>query len=66
MRNLKIEELSVEDETQDNNFSDIRVSNELYNKLKVAEYISLFFGSFGLILSSLLYEMKFLKVFLAR
>ena len=37
---------------------DIRLSNELFNKIKLAEYISVFYATFGVGLSILLYEMK--------
>eukprot|EP00347_Sterkiella_histriomuscorum_P010295 403376853 len=37
---------------------DIRISNEMFNKIKVAEYISVFFSCFGVGLSVLLFEMK--------
>ena len=56
LRNLKPDDTTIEDE-EDGVF-DIRVSNELYNKLKVAEYISLFFAVVSVGLAMLLFEMQ--------
>lgn len=42
----------------DDYFPDIRISNELYNKIKILEFSSLFFAFFGVGLSMLLYEMQ--------
>ncbi|CDW71264.1 small-conductance calcium-activated potassium channel protein [Stylonychia lemnae] len=58
------EEESFGEEEQDaelfehNTGLDIRVSNELFNKIKLAEYASVFFSTYGVFLSILLYEMK--------
>ncbi len=37
---------------------DIRISNQFFNKIKVAEFSTTFFATFGVGLSVLLYEMK--------
>jgi hypothetical protein len=36
---------------------DVRISNQLFSKIKVAEYASIFFAVYGIFLSMLLYEM---------
>ena len=37
---------------------DVRISNSFFNKIKVTEYVSVFFSVYGICLSILLYEMK--------
>lgn len=55
---MKLSDLIVteDDVDKDLKFVDIRISNEYFNKLKISEYISLFFAMYGLFLSVLLYE----------
>ena len=37
---------------------DVRITHELFNKIKVCEYATVFFATYGMGLSMLLYEMK--------
>lgn len=46
----------VDDDVDDSSFIDIRISNELFNKLKVAEFASVFFAAWGICLSIIIYE----------
>lgn len=51
----------IDDEHEENTAIDIRISNELFNKMKVAEFTSVFFAFVGISLSIIIYEIKNLK-----
>lgn len=61
LRDLKPTSDSKMEVEKESNLIDIRISNELHNKLKVAEFTSVFLATFSIILAILLYEMKNFK-----
>eukprot|EP00347_Sterkiella_histriomuscorum_P002571 403367638 len=62
IQDLSNEEFDLEDVDKEilreDNHLDVRISNQYYNKIIVSEYATVFFATFGMILSVFLFEMK--------
>lgn len=54
----EIEEYRKNDEIEQKGVSEVRMSNAMYNRIIVVELISVFFATFSMVLSVLIYESR--------
>ncbi len=58
LRPDEIEEYRKNDEIEQKGVSEVRMSNAMYNRIIVVELISVFFATFSMVLSVLMYESR--------
>jgi hypothetical protein len=62
---LKPEEIEIyrkNDEKEQKGVAEVRMSNAMYNRIIVVELISVFFATFSMVLSILIYESRSSKL----